>query len=105
VTENKEHGGISPESYSGDRSESDPSQGQKDDANNECSILGQCAASLSLSETKCLSVSGEMSTFDQTLMATSLNESKQAGLIEKHQIPENTTSLYIRKVNHETWRV
>jgi hypothetical protein len=67
--------------------------------------LGQCAASLSLSEVKGLSMSGEMSNFVQKLMATSLDECKKAGLIEKHQTPENTTSLNTPKVNPEIWRV
>jgi hypothetical protein len=102
--ENEEHGGISPESYSGDRSDSDPIQDQKGEENNECAILGQCAASLLLSEVQGLSVSNEMSTFVQKLMATSLDESKKAVLVEKHQIPENTTSLNNPKVNPEIWR-
>ncbi|XP_060560956.1 uncharacterized protein LOC132720761, partial [Ruditapes philippinarum] len=38
-------------------------------------------------------------------MATSLDECKKAGLIEKHQTPENTTSLNTPKVNPEIWRV
>jgi hypothetical protein len=57
ASENEEYGVISPKSYSADRSESDPSQGQKVEENNKCSILGQCAASFSLSEMKGLSVS------------------------------------------------
>jgi hypothetical protein len=44
ASENEEHGEISPESFSADRSESDPSQCQKGEENNKCFILGQCAA-------------------------------------------------------------
>jgi hypothetical protein len=38
-------------------------------------------------------------------MAISLDESKKAELVKKHQIPENTTSLNTPKVNPEIWRV
>jgi hypothetical protein len=39
ASENEEHDGISPESNSVDQPKSDPSQGQKGEENNKCSIL------------------------------------------------------------------
>jgi hypothetical protein len=44
-SKNEAHDGISQESCSAYRSESDPRQGQKGEENNVCSILGQCGAS------------------------------------------------------------